>query len=163
MATGRENQLTKQIGEYLVCAELCRRKFIATTFTGNVPDFDILAITEKYETKPIQVKAIKSNSWQFDAGKFLDISISSDGIQTIKGKKKSKNPDLICIFIKLISQGKDKFYIFKWADLQNMIYKNHSGCLKKHNGKRPRSPKSTHTAIFTASLSKYENNWTLLG
>lgn len=43
MATGRENQLTKQVGEYLVAAELCRRGFIATTFTGNVPDFDIIA------------------------------------------------------------------------------------------------------------------------
>jgi len=39
--TGRELQLTKQTGEYLVCAELCRKKFIATSFTGNVPDYDI--------------------------------------------------------------------------------------------------------------------------
>ena len=37
MAEGRKIQLTKQIGEYLVCAELGRRGFISTTFTGNVP------------------------------------------------------------------------------------------------------------------------------
>jgi len=36
MATGRSNYLTKQAGEYLVAAELSRRGFIATTFTGNV-------------------------------------------------------------------------------------------------------------------------------
>jgi len=36
-------QLTKQVGEYLVAAEVCRRGLIATTFTGNVPHYDIIA------------------------------------------------------------------------------------------------------------------------
>jgi len=43
MSKGRKNQLTKQIGEYLVAAELGRRGFLATTFTGNVPHYDVLA------------------------------------------------------------------------------------------------------------------------
>ena len=48
MRSGRKNLLTKQIGEYLVAAELGRQGLIATTFTGNVPDFDILAkLSEK--------------------------------------------------------------------------------------------------------------------
>jgi len=53
MATGRDMQLTKMIGEYLVCAELCRRELLATTFTGNVPEFDILATDKRlqYETQ----------------------------------------------------------------------------------------------------------------
>ena len=53
MATGRDMQLTKMIGEYLVCAELCRRGLLATTFTGNVPEFDILATDKRlqYETQ----------------------------------------------------------------------------------------------------------------
>ncbi len=44
MATGRSNYLTKQAGEYLVAAELSRRGYIATTFTGNLPDYDIIAL-----------------------------------------------------------------------------------------------------------------------
>ena len=44
MATGRDVQLTRQIGEYLAAAELGRRGWIATTFTGSVPGFDILAV-----------------------------------------------------------------------------------------------------------------------
>jgi len=160
MATGREMQLTKQVGEYLVCAELCRLGFIATTFTGNVPEFDILAINNKYETKPIQVKAIKSGSWQFDASKFLDISFN--GIQKIERKKPLKNLDLICIFVKLISQSQDQFYIFRLKDLQDIVFRNHRGCLEKYGGKRPRNPKSTHTAVSPANLSKYRDNWKLL-
>ena len=162
MATGREMQLTKRVGEYLVCAELCRMGFIATTFAGNVPDFDILAINDKGENKSIQVKAIKGGSWQFDVSKFLDISISRDGIQTIERKKRLQNPGLICIFIKLISEGKDEFYIFRLGDLQNIVFKNHNGWLKKHGGKRPRNPKSMHASVSPEDLSQYRDNWRLL-
>lgn len=56
MTKGRENQLTKQVGEYLVSAELCRRGFVATTFTGNIPEFDMLAVNGSNETIPLQVK-----------------------------------------------------------------------------------------------------------
>ena len=49
MATGRHTKLVGQTGEYLVAAELGRRGLIATTFKGNVPDFDIIASTEQHE------------------------------------------------------------------------------------------------------------------
>ena len=47
MGTGRNNKLVGQTGEYLIAAELSRRGYIATTFTGNVPDYDIIASNEK--------------------------------------------------------------------------------------------------------------------
>lgn len=34
---GRNNKLAEQIGEHLVCAELGRRGFIATPFSGMFP------------------------------------------------------------------------------------------------------------------------------
>ena len=43
MATGRQVQLTKQVGEYLVAAELSRRGLLTATFAGNVPAYDIVA------------------------------------------------------------------------------------------------------------------------
>ncbi len=162
MATGREIQLTGQVGEYLVAAELCRRGFIATTFTGNVPEFDILAINDKYETKPIQVKAIKGGNWQFNAQRFLDISVSDDGIQTVNGKRNFPYPDLICVFVKLVSQTKDEFYIFKWKDLQDILYKGHISYLESHGGRRPRNPNSMHISVSPKHLSKYRDNWGLL-
>jgi hypothetical protein len=80
MRSGRKNQLTKQIGEYLVAAELCRRGLIATTFSGNVPDFDLVATNKVFKTIPIQVKAISQGAWQLDANKFINIEIK-DGVQ----------------------------------------------------------------------------------
>src|SRR2546430_17233872 len=56
MATGRSNYLTKQTGEYLVAAELSRRWFIATTFTGNVPHYDIVGGDERGGHALVQVK-----------------------------------------------------------------------------------------------------------
>jgi len=41
MTTGLKTQLAKQVGEYLVAAELGRMGLIAATFAGNVPDYDV--------------------------------------------------------------------------------------------------------------------------
>jgi len=154
MATGRERQLTKQIGEYLVSAELYRLGFVATTFTGS----NAVAINDKHETKPIQVKTIRGGNWQFNnVRRFLDISISNNGIQTIIGKKDIPNPNLICIFVKLISQGKDEFYVISSKDLQEIIFKGHREWFEKHGGRRPRNPKSMHTAVSPEDLSKYRD------
>lgn len=161
MASGRSMQLTKQIGEYLVSAELCRRGLISTTFTGNVPSFDILAINETLETIPIQVKTIAGGSWQFDAKTFVEISISN-GTQTVKGKTCLPNPDLICVFVRLKGQNQDEFYIFRVTDLQDIIYKNYTGWLAKKKGKRPRNPNSTHCAVAPDDLKHYKNNWEMI-
>ena len=42
MATGLSTKLTRQIGEHLVTAELGRQDIVATPFSGNVPNIDIL-------------------------------------------------------------------------------------------------------------------------
>ena len=161
MATGRSMQLTKQIGEYLVCAELCRRGLISTTFTGNVPIFDVIAINEKLETIPIQLKTIAGGSWQFDAKTFLEISISN-GTQTVKEKTSLPNPDLIYVFVRLRGQNQDEFYICGMTDLQDIIYRNYTGWLAKKKGKRPRNPKSTHCAVSPDDLKHYKNKWEMI-
>ncbi len=161
MASGRKNQLTKQIGEYLVAAELCRRGLIATTFTGNVPDFDIIATNECFETIPIQVKTIRDGSWQFDARKFIDIAIDNE-IQRVIDKTSLSNPDLICVFVRLINQGDDEFYIFRLKDLQKIIFEGYSHNLTRIKGVRPKNPNSTHTALNPSDLKIFKNNWDLI-
>jgi len=159
-------QLTKQVGEYLVSAELSRLGFITTPFAGNVPEFDILATDEKLETKPVQVKTIRGGSWQFDGSKFLDISISVGDRESIRqrinGKKHLENPNLVCILVKLVSRGQDEFYVLRLGDLQEIIFEGYSRWLEQHGGRRPRKPKSTHNSISPRDLLKYRDNWELL-
>lgn len=161
MATGRGLQTTGQVGEYLVAAELCRRGYTATTFTRNVPYFDILAINDKNEAQPIQVKSIRGATWQFDAGAYLDISFSNCQ-QEVAGKKKLIDPEMILVLVKLVTLGKDEFFILKARDLQDLICRQYADNLKKHNNCRPKSPESTHTAVSPADVEAFRDNWDLL-
>lgn len=161
---GRAYQLTGQIGEYLAAVELGRRGYICTTFTQNIPDFDILAIGETLKrTIPIQVKTIrKGGGWQSTATQWMYIEFDGDS-QIIKGKKKIENPSLIYIMVELGKKyGEDKFFLLRKKQLQQLYYKNYQNWLKKHGGKKPRKPSSLHCAIKSDVLIKYQDNWDIL-
>ncbi len=62
-----------QFGEYIVAAKLCRQDFIATTFTRNMPGFDILALNQKTnKSLRIQVKTVRRGQWSLNAKRFLE-------------------------------------------------------------------------------------------
>lgn len=104
--TGRDMHLVKQVGEYLVCAELGRCGHIATSFTGNMPEFDVLAIDADDRVRPVQSKAIRQGQWQFDARRCLHITLTTDGRQIVNCKAPLRNPELVCVFVKLVAQGR---------------------------------------------------------
>lgn len=162
MATGRHAQLIKQVGEYLVAAEVCRRGFIATTFTGNVPHYDIIASNQAGGHQAIQVKAITNNSsWQFDIRKFADVQI--EGKRQIIGRPiVPPYPDLICVLVRLREYGTDEFYVLTWEDLQKVAIAHHREFLDQHGGVRPRQHDSFHTAILPAMLKEHRNQWGVL-
>ena len=100
MATGHNTQLTRQIGEHLVVAELGRRGLIAAPFAGNVPLFDLLVADKSGHSIPVQVKAINGGSWQFNIQQFLRVEVD-DGRQNELGNVRLTMPDLICILVLL--------------------------------------------------------------
>jgi hypothetical protein len=150
MATGRSIQLTRQIGEHLVAAELGRKGYLATPFAGNVPNFDLLVANESGLAVPVQVKAINGPSWQFNASSFLDIEIKDD-LQIVLGPKKTPNPNLLYILVLLIEPGKDEFYTMKFKDLQAYFATSYKG------GARPNNPTSMHCAVWPKDLQKFKN------
>ena len=54
-------QLSKQLCEHLVAAELARRSIVATPFSENVPDIDILAFKSE-KSISVQVKSAKTGN-----------------------------------------------------------------------------------------------------
>lgn len=162
MATGRSIQLIKQIGEYLVASELARRGLLVATFSGNVPDFDIIATDLKGSSCPIQVKTIKGGAWQFSIDKFAEISFD-DKKQVIGKMKLLPIQDLICVFV-LISDkyGNDQFYIIEWSKFQKLIIESHEKWLNSHGGIRPKKYDSLHCAIDEKFLKPYKDNWDLI-
>lgn len=156
MATGRGMQLTRQIGEHLVVAELGRLGYVAAPYAGNVPMYDILAANSRGQAIPIQVKAINGGAWQFNADKFLDIEVVN-GNQVVRGAKRLTNPRLLCIFVELKGRGKDEFYLFPLNVLQKYTRR-----VYKPRGKGSKNPNSVHCAIWPKDLSRYKENWQLL-
>lgn len=130
--------------------------YVAAPFAGNVPLFDLLAADDRGFTIPIQVKAINGSSWQYKADSFLKIEIV-DGFQHVRGKKKLLNPALVCIYILLAPEDdKDEFFIFSLKDLQK-----HTFAIYKSR-RRPKSPESTHCAVWPKDLAPFRDNWGLI-
>jgi hypothetical protein len=164
MATGRSNYLTKQTGEYLVAAELSRTGYIATTFTGNVPYYDIVAVDESGGHTLVQVKAISGSSWQFNADQFAQITF--EGQRQLVGRQvPDPYPGLVCVLVQLRligSAGADHFFILPWRELCRIVVAGHSRYLRKHGGIRPRKPTSLHTALSPRQIGNWENRWDIL-
>ena len=161
MATGRSNYLTKQTGEYLVAAELSRRGFIATPFTGNVPSYDIVAVDGRGGHALVQVKAIAATSWQLNVGQFADVVFDGPK-QIIQGQRDDPYPDLVCVMVQIAppDAGRpDRFFVLPWRKLGKIVIAGHKKFLAKHGGVRPRSPKSLHTAVYPEALAHWEGRW----
>jgi len=159
MTTGRSNKLVGATGEYLVAAELSRRGLIATTFTGNVPHYDIVASDETGRHVSVQVKASRGPSWQF-SNISLYCEITFDGKKQTVGKKQScPVRRLIMVFVRIDEDGNDRFYILPWERFRDMIVALHGAYLEKHNGIRPKRWDSLHCAIAESDLTPYQNEW----
>ena len=159
MATGRSNKLVGQTGEYLVAAELSRRGFIATTFTGNVPHYDIIASDESGRHLSVQVKASRSTSWQF-GNITLYCTVTFDGKRQIVGDRKPcPVRGLMMVFVRIGDNGDDRFYILTWEQLRDLLVDQYTTYLAKHDCTRPKRWDSLHCAITESNLEPYRDKW----
>ena len=158
MATGRSNQLNKQIGEYLVASELARRGWLVATFSGNVPDFDIVAGNANGQSVPIQVKTIRGGDWQFSVDKFVEVKFKGQK-QILGSIIPPRIQHLLCVFVLATEYGKDRFFILEWEELRDIAVASYSFWLDIKKGVRPRNYKSLHCAVSPKKLTEYENQW----
>lgn len=164
MATGLSNKLVGQTGEYLACAELGRRGLIATTFTGNVPEYDLLVCDISLRAVPIQVKTSRSDTWPSRADKWLDIKIDhSTKKQINRGRRAIENPDLIYICISLgQDRDGDRFFICQKTDIQTACIASYTRWMDPKGWVRPRNHKSLDNRYHVEDLEQFENNWSLV-
>jgi hypothetical protein len=162
MRSGRNNQLTKQVGEYLVACELARRGLLVATFSGNVPDFDLIATNFHGFSCPIQVKTVKGGAWQFSIDKFVEI-IFNDKQQIIGRKKPIPIPRLVGVFVVAgENYGGDKFFVIEWRKVQDILIAHHARFLDSHGGVRPKAWDSLHCSLETTELKDYRDNWSII-
>jgi hypothetical protein len=157
--SGRSNKLVGQTGEYLVAAELSRRGLIATTFTGNVPHYDIIASDETGRHVSVQVKTSRGPGWQFgNITQYCEVTFN-DKIQILGNKKPCPVRGLVMVFVRIIDGGNDRFYILTWERLRDILVDHHKAYLASHNGTRPKKWDSLHCAISEGHLERYLDKW----
>lgn len=164
MATGLSNKLAGQTGEYLACAELGRRGFIATTFTGNVPEYDLIVCDDTFQTIPIQVKTSRGKSWPSKADIWLQIEIDHETKKQInRGPKTIEHPDLIYICIALgETNASDRFFICQKSDIQEACIASYTRWMAPKGWVRPVNYKSLDNRYGVDDLLEFENNWSLV-
>lgn len=166
MSRGRNNQLTGQIAEHLVVAELGRRGLAATGFSGNIPTFDVLAVDENCRVVPIQVKASNGDNWPSDARTWMDISVGTETLrQDFRGRRALATPDLIYVCVAIAPQGtdrRDRFFVLTMAELQSVCIAAYSHWMVPKDWKRPRNPHSFDCRYDIEHLKPFENQWGLI-
>lgn len=160
MATGHSTKVVGQTGEYLVAAELSRRRLIATTFTGNVPHYDIISSDETGQHVSVQVKASSGSTWQFgNISLYCDIKFNSKNQQIVGKNKPCPINRLVMVFVKIGSDRQDRFYILTWDQLRDLLVANHKAYLDKHDGIRPKKWDSLHCALKESDLTPFRDKW----
>ncbi|MBM4192968.1 MAG: hypothetical protein FJ202_01125 [Gemmatimonadetes bacterium] len=166
MSRGRKNQLTGQIAEHLVVAELGRMGLPATGFSGNIPTFDVLATDEYCRTVPIQVKASTADNWPSDARQWMDIGLDeATSRQEMKGPSQLGTPDLIYVCVAIAPQGgeqRDRFFVLTMRELQHLCIAGYSDWMQPKNWRRPRNPASFDCRYSIDQLLPFENRWSLI-
>ncbi|MDA0375350.1 MAG: hypothetical protein O2865_16325 [Planctomycetota bacterium] len=161
MERGRSTKLVGATGEYLVAAELCRRGLIATTFTGNVPHYDIVASDGEGRHAAVQVKTSRSTKWQLaNVGLLFDVTLDeATKTQAFGRLKKPPVNRLVYVYVVLSDEGPDRFFVVSWKDLASLVRKSHGRYLKRHNWSRPQRWDSLHAAITADHLADHEDCW----
>jgi hypothetical protein len=166
MSTGFRNNLAKQMAEHLVCVELGRRDLVATPFSGNVPNYDVLVADSSGRALPIQVKATRGNTWPSNARSWMDIELDlQTGVQKYIGLNDLPTPDLVYVCVALApvdSVTRDRFFILTMADLQAVCVRSHTAWMDQHGWKRPRKVESFDLRYKIEDLEKFEDNWALI-
>ena len=154
MATGAGMQQTGQAGEHYVAAELCRRGAYAVTFSGNIPNFDIIA-SNREQTRAIQIQVkTKRTKGVWHAS-------------TDHGKPRRKPKDEIRFWV-LVDLSKPlgelpDFYIMPEYWIQNDIHKKHTAYWAKHTSKQSKGPQSKHHGIKIERVEQWRGRWDILG
>ena len=110
MAAKRPPRLTARAGEYYVAAELNRRGFDTVTFTGNMPDMDVVAITPDKQARYIQVKAQSGYGW----------------LVNINERLKAARPDMFWVLAYVpTNEDAPRFWLIPDAEMRAIIQRQY--------------------------------------
>ncbi len=151
MAITLSNNLVGTAGEYFVCAELCRRGYLALITPKNNPLFDVIASTQDgSKTASIQVKTRSIRNTQgWKLGKDITVKRNDQG--------------LFVVLVNLEEDGLPEFYIYEYDALAGIVdqnYKSYMATPKRDGTKHQDVGFRWHdTKLFTEDDRNRKGNW----
>jgi hypothetical protein len=127
MAKDVSNNLVGVAGEYFVCAELCRRGFLAMPTPKNNPLYDVV-VTNSGRTKSAAIQ-VKTRSITNKQGWKLGSDIT----------EKKGNPNLFVALVELQEAGFPDVWIYEYdalAERISVLFADYIATPKKGGGKR---------------------------
>lgn len=121
------NNLVGTAGEYYVCAELCRRGYLALLTPKNNPLFDVVA-TDLEGERSVSIQ-VKTRSIQNTQGWKLGTDIA----------RGHGAPSLFVVLVNLVSSGLPEFYVYEYSVLSQRVAAVYRDYMSKP--KRDGSPK----------------------
>ena len=151
MATSALNNLVGTAGEYYVCAELCRRGYLALMTPKNNPVFDVVA-TSRDGTKTVSIQ-VKTRSMRNMQGWKLGADMEAEDHP--KG--------LFVVLVNMHDNAPPDFYIYKHKELGKRVKAVYSAYMAKP--KKDGTPKKEvgfrwfDEVSFTDDDRKRKNVW----
>jgi hypothetical protein len=147
------NAQKARAGGHLVVAQLLRRGVGSVTFADNQRSIEITASSvDRSRTVAVRVKTKTTGDWQ----------------TTIELGEPRPPDDAEKRFWVLVDIGTEPrlpvsyFVVPQWW-IHNYIHEQLQETLKRHGGRRARSPGSTHCAIRPADVESWRDCWDALG
>lgn len=145
------NSLIGNAGEYYVCAELCKRGYLALITPKNNPLFDIVVATpDGARTAYVQVKTRSienKQGWKF--GKDM--------------AEARGNLDIFAVLVNLLGEGLPEFYVYEYDVLARTVAANYEHYLstpKRDGEKRKDVTFRWHDEnLFSDEDRQRLNNW----
>jgi hypothetical protein len=152
---GGRNQQVARAGEYFVVAELNKQGAFAVSFTGNMPEIDLMACNrDQSRTIHIQVKT-KSG------GRAFQTSITEGRLTS--PPQAPHDERVFWVFVDLGEKDKaPRYWIAPDWWVRSDIYQAHRQYLDRHGGTRAKNPTSTHHAIYEERLNEWRDRWDIL-
>lgn len=117
----KSNNITGVAGEYYVCAELCKKGYLALTTPKNNPIFDVVVTNyDGSKTVAIQVKTMSTDNKQgWKLNKAID--------------QKHYNDKLFVVLVNLLEIGNPEYYIYEHDILSEIIENKYKIYMSKPN------------------------------
>ena len=148
----KDARATGQAGEYFVAAEICRRRGTATTFTANMPGFDIVA-GDAAGNRQVQISVKAKNTQHF---------WTTDGVRDAEARPDGAVPRF-WVFVDLSGGRSPEYYVVRDKDVRDSIRTKYAERQQAYTDKHGHPRKNTIHGVWVKHIEEFLDNWAILG